>query len=265
MLLAPSLTSLLLMWASGAQHRIGVAQRGIDCAFTLLVDAADNAVHHNDRSAALLAAFGVDRRGIFQGDSVPLKSWCTLRPQLFLSATERSEGEDFWQRDRTAAARLRGLRLVVNVSAGSAERYWPESRFVATVKHIRQRFARVEPLVIGSPNDVERMQRVASAIDAQVAHTPHYRQMMAIVAACDVVLTADTSVTHIASAFGKPAVAMFVGGGGPLFGPYATCGQFVSTYGASLECMPVEPVIAALVTVIERQQALRSEPSRQAG
>ncbi|HEX4936680.1 MAG TPA: hypothetical protein VFV33_26040, partial [Gemmatimonadaceae bacterium] len=37
MVTAPSLTTLLLMWASGARHRIGVSGRGNDAAYTLLV------------------------------------------------------------------------------------------------------------------------------------------------------------------------------------------------------------------------------------
>jgi hypothetical protein len=60
MFLTPSLTSILLMWASSARHRIGIAERGNDSALTMLVNRVQDAVHGVDRSAALLAAFGVD-------------------------------------------------------------------------------------------------------------------------------------------------------------------------------------------------------------
>jgi hypothetical protein len=78
------------------------------------------------------------------------------------------------------------------------------------------------------------------------AHTPGYRQMMALVAAADFALTADTSVTHIASAFGKPALSMFGRGRAALYGPYGTAGRTVSTAGLSLESLEAGPVMEAL-------------------
>jgi ADP-heptose:LPS heptosyltransferase len=269
----PSLTSILLMWASSARHRIGIAERGNDSALTMLVNRVHDAVHWVDRSAALLAAFGVDpqrssaeRRGAALRtsgtypavrSSSPTTGWGIWRPELFLTPAELREGESRWHSADGLAPYRRGdrRRLVVNVSASSRERYWPEEHFIATLIRLRKRYPDVLTLVIGSPEDAARMAQIARGAGAPVAFTPHYRQMMAIVARSDLVFTADTSVTHVASAFWKPAVVMFVGGGGRCWGPYGTAGHIISTDAPSLESTKVDPVIRALEALIAAERS----------
>jgi ADP-heptose:LPS heptosyltransferase len=256
----PSLTNMLLMWWSGAPYRIGIAGRGNDYALTLPVSPVRGAVHHIDHTAALLKAFGVDIDTISaqatavmpaalpqgMGACLPSTGWGLWRSQIYLSPSELKEGEAHWQPLAGPA-----VRLVVNVSVGSAERLWQEERFIAAVKHVQERFRRAQPLLIGATADAGRMERIARATGVQAAHTPHYRQMMAIVATCDLVLTGDTSVTHVACAFGKPVLTLFAGGGGAAFGPYAH-GYVLATAAPTLASLEVEPVIEALDTMIVR-------------
>ena len=280
MVLNPSLTSILLMWASSARHRIGIAERGNDSALTMLVNRVQDAVHWVDRSSALLAAFGVDpqrssaerRRALLTSSgtypaarsSSPTTGWGIWRPELFLTPAELREGEARWHSaDDLVAPSRQGARrrLVVNVSASSRERYWPEKHFITTLIRIQMRFPDVLTLVIGSPDDAARMAQIARGAGALVAYTPHYRQMMAIVARSDLVFTADTSVTHIASAFWKPAVVMFVGGGGACWGPYGTAGHIISTDAPSLESTDVDPVIRALEALIAAERSSITDSS----
>ena len=259
----PSLTSILLMWASSARHRIGIAGRGHDSALTIRVNRVQDALHWVDRSAALLTAFGVDpqrssaeRRGELRTPG-SATGWGIWRPELFLTPAELREGEARW-RSAVGPASYRGgarRRLVVNVSASSLERYWPEEHFITALIRIRMRFPDVSALVIGSPQDAARMGRIAGGAGATAACTSHYRQMMAIVARSDLVFTADTSVTHIASAFWKPVLVMFVGGGGTCWGPYGTAGHIISTDAPSLECTDVDPVIRALEALIAAERS----------
>lgn len=267
MVFAPSLTSTLLMWASSARHRIGIAERGNDSALTMLVNRVQGAVHWIDRSAALLAAFGVDpqrssaeRRGALlasdtypaAGSSIAATGWGIWRPELFLAPAELREGEARWHSADGLAPYRRGARrrLVVNVSASSRERYWPEELFITTLIRIQMHYPDVSTLIIGSPDDAARMARIARGAGALIAYTPHYRQMMAVVATSDLVFTADTSVTHIASAFWKPTVVMFVGGGAACWGPYGTDSHIISTDAPSLEFTDVDTVIRALEALI---------------
>lgn len=271
MILSPSLTTTLLACMSGARHRIGVAGRGNDSTLTWSVPAIEDGGHYIDRSAALLAAFGLEpgrqMAAAFGGDastarpgSGPLGGRGIWKPELFLTSAELRDGEAHWCRPDALARGLNkrtgGQRVVVNVSASKSEKYWPVGHFISAITHIRRTFPEVSVLIIGSPQDHARMACIGRETNTQVAFTPHYRQMMAIVAASDVVLTSDTSVTHIASAFTKPAVVMFVGGGAACYGPYGTSGRVISSTGPSLELIEVEAVVRALEALItaERQR-----------
>jgi len=266
MVMSPSLTTMLLMWASGARHRIGVADRGNDFALTVPVAPVRHAVHYVDHSAAILAAFGVDpqradeRLGSAAGaaqeggaaTSQARTDWGIWRPELYLTPAEQRDAEARWQTAIGEANGDRGAtqRMVVNVSAGADWRYWPDARFIATLTRVRTRHPDLTVLIIGAPEDAERMHRIGRAASVPVAETAHYREMMALVAASDYAFTADTSVTHIASAFGKPALAMFGRGRAGLYGPYGTAGRTVSTPGTSLASLEVEPVVTALEAMV---------------
>ena len=200
MVMAPSLTTMLLMWASGARTRIGVGDRGNEYALTLPVPRLNGALHYIDHSAALLTAFGVDpvaehrahpvptsRVRSLDGDAagtdagMPSSGWDIWRPEIFLSDAERAGAETFWSgagsgRQREAKERGESRRFVVNVSAGAAHRYWAESRFIEVIARITERFPGALTVIIGSPEDGERMDRIAGAAGATVARTPDYRQ-----------------------------------------------------------------------------------------
>jgi ADP-heptose:LPS heptosyltransferase len=290
MVLSPSLTTSILMLLSRASHRVGVAGRGSEFALTLPVPRARHAVHYVDHSAALLSAFGIDphfRTPTVTRDShasapasamwpvdsgaggprasgavptanldAPEGGWGVWRPRLYLTDEELAGGEAQW----TAAggeepAQVPGRaqpprRLAVNVSAGDQTRYWPEDRFVSAITWIRQRFPNLSLLIIGSPHDRARMEQIGQGGGVPLAATPGMRDMMAVVARSDIVFTADTSVTHVASAYDKPAVVMFPRGRGALYGPYGTAGRVVSTPAPTLQSLAAPPVLAVLDDVI---------------
>jgi ADP-heptose:LPS heptosyltransferase len=288
MVLSPSLTTSILMLLSGARHRVGVAGRGSEFALTLPVPRARHAVHYVDHSAALLSAFGVDPHSPIPSTTydshdpearppdgasrtarpsgsvtaasldAPVGGWGVWRPRLYLSDEELAGGESQWNVATAGTDPGTGpdpaerlvRRLAVNVSAGDGTRYWPEDRFIAAIRWIRERFPSLSLLLIGSPHDRERMEQIGDGGGVPLAATPGMRDMMAVVAVADIVFTADTSVTHVASAYGKPAVVMFPRGRGALYGPYGTAGRVVSTPAATLQSLAVAPVLAVLDEVI---------------
>ena len=269
MVMAPSLTTMLIMWLSGARHRIGLGDRGHESAFTLPVARLRDAVHYVDHSAALLAAFGVDSRSLAkrpaQSDSAPEASsgrariedtgiggWGIWRPEIFLTSAEIARGEARWPRvvPDLGSTQATIRRLVVNVSAGGAWRYWPSACFIEVLTVVRSMFPGLECVLIGSPHDADRMEDIGRATGAVVAHTAGVREIMPIIATSDVVFTADTAVTHIASAFKKPTVAMYARGKARLWGPYDVPGRAVSTPGPSLDSLDVASVLPALIEVV---------------
>ena len=238
MILAPSTTTLLLMLASGARHRIGVGGGINDFALTVRIPASTTAVHHIEHSSVLATAFGVKL------DSVDWK------PRLTLSVSEIEQAEQRWKSQDTMTPTGRARRLLVNVSAGRPMRQWPEQRFIELLEHIRKSGAKLNMLLICAPADIERAKRIAKQSGVTRAPTPHLRDALALVETTDLVFTPDTSIGHAASACGKPAVILYEHGNERLWGGYRIGGRNVVSDDMTLATLPVEPVIEAVDELI---------------
>jgi ADP-heptose:LPS heptosyltransferase len=242
MITAPSLTTLLLMLASGARYRIGVEGRANDASVNVPVRRPPDHSHIVDQLAVLATAFDVD---------TTRTEW---RPELFLTAEEASRAERTW--GTRAADRRR--RLLVNVSAGTAKRRWPQERFVAAIARARTEDPELRVLVVGSPTERERTIAIARDAGAEVASTPRLRDAMALVATADLLLSPDTSLSHAASAFGTPSVVMLVKGTDTQWGLYRTAGRNLTSEDNTLDSLPVEPVIEALSTLLDSRRGFAS-------
>jgi ADP-heptose:LPS heptosyltransferase len=228
---APSLTTLLLIWASGARHRIGVAGRGNDAAFTVRVPPLPNATHIIDHLAALAAAFGVD----------PTRA--DFRPRLYVGETELQRAHATW---RDAGWREGRRRLLVNISAGRAFRRWPDERYVRAIQHVRARDPEIVISLVGAPNERERASEIARAASASFVPTPALRDALALVATADLVLSPDTGLAHAAAALGRPIVVMYIRGVARVWGLYGAQGYELSSQDGTLASLPIEPVLEAL-------------------
>jgi ADP-heptose:LPS heptosyltransferase len=240
-----SLTTLLWMLASGARDRIGVAGRGIDEALTLPV--ARRPGHMVDQLGALTTPFGID------------PSTADLRPRLVLADTEMAAAEAVWD---AAAGGARGIRLFDNISVALAYRDWPDDRFVAVIKHVRERPAALTILVHGAPDQHSRVERIASEGGAVAVAPCPIREALALVATSDVVFTPDTSFVHAASAFLRPAVVMYGGGAEREWGLYHSPGQMLPSPERVVSSLPVGPVRQALDELIDQAIANATSGAR---
>ncbi|MDE3172704.1 MAG: hypothetical protein KGN74_06490, partial [Gemmatimonadota bacterium] len=78
------------------------------------------------------------------------------------------------------------------------------------------------------------------------ARIPTLRELIALVATAELVISPDTAVCHLASAFATPLVSLHVGGTDEWW-PYATPGRrVVSAPGAALDTVPAAAVIGAV-------------------
>jgi len=239
--LRPKLTpdTALVMLASGASRRIGIAAGGSDFIYTdaVPVPADGHFVRH---MAALTEPLGLDPEA---GD------W---RPVLALAPSERDAAEQQW-----STVPGTGPRLLVNISARTRLCRWPDDRFVAALRRLRSTAPELRILVISPPDEHESARAIAGAVGAASAR-PLLRETFALVAGADVVFTPDTSIAHAASAFATPTVAMFVPGWSG-FVPYRTPGRYICSAGPALDSLPVEPVVAALEQVIAGGRSLEPE------
>ena len=236
MVTAPSLTTLLLMLASGARYRIGVAGRvgGNDFAYTLPVPPRENAEHIVDKLGTLVTAFGLEPAAT------------DLRPRVRLSAEERERGERVWRGETDHHGAI-GPRLLVNVSAGRSHHFWPDDRFVTVIRTVREKIPDADIVLVSSPGDRARGARIAAQGGARFVADEGIRDAMAIVSHADVVFTPDTSISHACSAFDKPVVALHPRGFAAIWGPYETDGRAVESATDSVADITADEAARALL------------------
>ena len=238
MVTAPSVTTLLLILASGAEYRVGIAGRGNDSAFSVTVPPETRpGAHMVDLLAALAPAFDVDAARVDR------------QPFLTITAAERAHADATWGNDGGADGGAG--RALINVSAGSSERQWPDEHYVAVMRHLRRIRPDIALRVISAPSESERGRAVARGGDGAYVDTPSIRDAFALVATANFVFTPDTSIAHAASAFQKPSVAIFVRGKAERWGLYGT-GENVEHPDTALATLAVDPVLAAIDRVLRR-------------
>ncbi len=230
MVTAPSVTTLLLILASGARYRVGIAGRGNDAAFNVTVPAeARPDAHMVDLIAALARAFDIwldeDER----------------HPVLSVTDDERHRAESIWGT---------GFRALINISAGTSERDWSDSRYAAVMKHIRSERTDAVLRVISSPADADRAERIARDGGGEYTRTVGIRDAFALIATADFVFTPDTSIAHAASAFRVPTVAIYVRGKSERWGLYGTIGENVEHSEPNFETLDVDVVTAAIDRIL---------------
>jgi ADP-heptose:LPS heptosyltransferase len=234
MVTAPSVTTLLLMLAADAPYRIGIAGRGNDAAINVPVTPADGEHLMAARIGALSAAFGVDPAST---------DW---RPEIAVTPAMRDEAAARWR----AIGNGTGQRVLVNVSAGAATRQWQTGKFAAVIAHLRMRMPDALVLVTGAPNERDRVEAVARQSGATAASTPSLAAVFALVATADFVFTPETSIVHAASAFGRPAVAIYRHTESRRWGLHPGTGENVEHTERTLLTLEAEPVLAAIDRVL---------------
>ena len=238
MVTAPSVTTLLLILASGARYRVGIAGRGNDAAFNVTVPAETRAdAHMVDLLAALAAAF-----------DAPLDA-AERHPVLSVTDDERRRADAAWSSPSDE------FRALINISAGTAERDWSDERYIAVMKHLQARRPDVVLRLISSPQDASRAERIASEGGGEYVPTPSIRDAFALIATADFVFTPDTSIAHAASAFRIPTVAIYVRGKSERWGLYGTVGENVQhpeptfdTLDAGHATAAIDRVLASLIS-----------------
>lgn len=230
-----SVTTLLLIWASGARYRIGVDKRESDDAFDINVpnDSRVDA-HIIECLTPLMLAFGVRPTEEAQ------------RPVVTLREDEMEVAHQAWGSPPDADSSRPPRRILMNVSAGTSHRDWPDENYVAVAKHLRTLAPSVRLLLIGAPADAERAQRIAHGGGAEYVRTPTLRSALALVATAEFLFTPDTSIAHAASAFRTPCVAMHPRGMAARWALWGTVGRTLEHMEQTLATFPVSRAVAAI-------------------
>lgn len=229
---AVSLRRALLLRATGARWRIGIAGRKGGGAYNVAVDVPDMP-HWIDYLVALARPVGV------RPDA---RDW---RPRVPLSAGARASAEERWREcegDRP--------RVLVNLSAGSSDRRWPDDHWAALLHRVRERLSDASIAIIGMPHDQASGESLALSVSGAFMMVG-LDDAMAMVATSDLLISPDTAITHVASAFQRPTLTLLRKGFEKLV-PYRTPGRNVySDHALHVRDLPAERAIRAFDDLVD--------------
>lgn len=192
-----SVTSSLLVRACGARFSVGINKENA-AVYSHSVPLLDRTKFHIvHRIAELLLPFGIDPEATNLDLDYPLSDDDVLRAQAKLPPKQRQ-----W-------------RLGLNLSGRSEEMYWGQDNFTHLVRKMQSAFPAFEVVLLGLPDYAEEAQAIydTTTLDGGVVLAPtvaSLHEFAALLHECDAVLTPDTSVVHLASAWKRPTVALFV-------------------------------------------------------
>lgn len=227
----------LLMLMAGAPYRVGVGGGYNDLIYNVRVHPYDRAIHYIEGSKALAAPFGVD---------VNTVDW---QPEIFLTADERARANTVWNSAITMSGE-NGPRLLVNLSASEAKRRWSDDNFIAVLQAVRETHPNLPMVVMGLPSEWSSVERVAGAVNGYPAPTPKLREALALVGTSDRVFTPDTSISHAASAFRRPAVVLLKRDHVP-YAPWNTPGDIILWDGETIHGLAVSGVRDVVLKLVE--------------
>ena len=231
-------TEVALMVAAGVRRRVGAHRAPGDRLYTTQVP-VDRRAHFVEQTAATATVFGVNLAAV------------DLHPVLRVSDAERASAELAWAGAAREAGRAgggRAMRVLVNVSVAERWRRWPEERFIATVRHLLDRNPRPTVVVIGAPSDDDEVRRIGSTTGIP-AQTPGLRDAIALVATADLVVTPNTGIAHVASAFSTPLVELLPSSHAS-FAAYRTPGRSLVGAENNLTSISLERALDAVDEVL---------------
>ena len=126
------------------------------------------------------------------------------RLEVFLAEKERQQAEDLLAKQRSDQIRRIGLIP----SAGSHWRVWPAERFAELAARLTQTFG-VEIILLGGQNDVEVCTRICQTMKVSprdLSGKTTLRELMAVLAELDLVISNVTGPMHLAVALAQPKV-----------------------------------------------------------
>jgi len=154
----------------------------------------------------------------FTGDEHEVHRWCRLLRHYGVPADESDLALALPDLDVPHGVTL------VHPGAKSPTRRWPPARFAAVARRLRAAGHRV--LVTGSPAERPTAVRVAvgAGLDESSVPVTGLRDLAALVAHARLLISGDTGIAHLASAYGTPSVTLFgpmsPAGWGPPDRPY---------------------------------------------
>ena len=159
---------------------------------TLKQDYGKHAVENN---LALLESFGARRM-------LPRHEY-----EIFLAPADLKWAEEFMAKHKWSGRK----RLGIHVGSGGTKnlplRRWPLDHYLGLLKELRQAHPELGVLLFGGPEEEQEHQSIqaqTSPDQVLIAETANLRQAAALLKQCDLFLSVDTALMHLAAAMKVP-------------------------------------------------------------
>jgi ADP-heptose:LPS heptosyltransferase len=194
----PHVREYALLALSGTRRRAGLEKTGWARVLTDAIPLGDADLQKKDAWLLLLEPFG---------GPIEIRT-----PSLAVSTDEQLWATEFL---RANGADPSHLLVGIHPGASVAEKRWPIERFDTVARDLVGR-ANVDVLAFIEPGGYGSS---LAGITGVIAAKVELRQMVALLASCDLVLCNDSGPMHLAGALGVPTVAVFGSGIDRQFAP----------------------------------------------
>lgn len=127
--------------------------------------------------------------------------------ELFLTDAERDWAAKFVAESKFKGRVLLGIHVGTGGTKNLALRRWPLEHYIALIKKLKQTRPDVVPLLFGGPEeerDHEQILKAAGTEGVVVPRTPDLRHAAALIGKCNIFLSVDTALMHLAAAMKVP-------------------------------------------------------------
>ena len=215
----------------------------------------------DDLIAFECAAAGHHGRTRWRSDEHEVARWC----RLLNDAGGNCDPADL-RLDPPRRGMVRGSYLVIHPGAASRARRWPVDRWAAVALFFDQQG--IEVLVTGGPDERLASRAVADAGGTDLGGRLDLADLAAVVAGARLVLSGDTGIAHLATAYATPSVTLFgptpPAYWGPSIDPHLHTVLYAGSQPGDPHADQVDPAllrITAAQVVTAARQLLDRDPS----
>lgn len=158
---------------------------------------------------------------------------------------------------RILGNKTKRIRLGINLAGSNKSKNWGTGNYIAFIKMLKSMLPNVEIIAFTTKKNKKQLSEIeASYPDIAAPLVKSFDLFAAMIKTCDVILTPDTSVVHLCSAFDIPCLALFTYSDNTNVGlpwePQSKHSKILKiSENKSLGLIKVTDVLAALKQIIE--------------
>ena len=243
------LKQALLSYLSGARYRIGFEQAGREIFFNIKGPKLQPAKHLVEHILDLVGYLRCDVNG--------------CEPELFLADEEVQWASSFLLNKGIDTSKL---TIAIHPGGHYETQKWPSERVGLVAKKIVEEL-KANVIILAGPDEkaiLDRIKQICGS-DVFIISNISIRQVMAVLARCDLFLGNNSGPLHIAAALGLPTVSTMGPTVTPLWLPY---GENHIVLRKELDCSPCTKGVCEdhscmnLITISDVFEALKSQITR---